>query len=175
MHIDKPLSKGEITLKTLGQNDASDEYVSWLSNMEINKHTESRFIDHTKESTTQFILNNNASENSLLLGIFENDKHIGNIRSVFDWNHKTASIGIIIGKTTKQGQGIGSESIKLFTGVIFEHYKIFKINAGLYESNHGSFHAFKKAGFKEEYRKESHVINHEGHREDVIMMVKYAS
>lgn len=175
MLIDSPLRAGTITLKNLSENDVSANYVSWLNNKDINKFTESRFLNHTLDSIVNFIKSNNASESSLLLGIFENGLHIGNIRSVFDWNHKTASIGLIIGEKNRQGQGIGSQTIQLLTNYIFSNMGIYKVNAGLYESNKGSFFAFEHAGFDEEYRKKSHVINHEGNREDVIMMVKYAS
>ena len=120
MLIDTPLKSGNLILKNLTIENAEINYVSWLNNKIINKFTESRFVEHTEESTAQFIESNNRSDNTLLLGIFENDNHIGNIRAVFDWNHKTASIGLIIGDLSSHGKGIGSQSISVLSNYLFE-------------------------------------------------------
>ena len=144
MRINSSLSTGMLTLKNLSKENADKNYVSWLNDKEINKFTESRFTIHSQKSVAQFIERNNASENCLLLGIFKHRMHIGNIRAVFEWNHKTVSIGLIIGNTNMHGQGIGSSAINFLASHIFENYDIYKVNAGLYESNVGSFLAFKK-------------------------------
>ena len=110
-----------------------------------------------------------------MLGIYFKDKHIGNIKAEINPFHKTASIGILIGESDFHGQGIGYTAISLLSGYLFYTLKLHKINAGLYKSNIASFKAFEKAGFETEYTKKQHVINDGGVREDVLVMVKYAS
>jgi len=173
--IKAPLVIGDIELKSLDAKNVSKNYASWLNNSEINQYTEARFLKHDCQNVLAFIKSCNVSKNSMLLGIFYMGEHIGNIKADINSHHKTASIGLIIGKKDLQGKGIGSKSIEILCDYIFEKFGVFKINAGLYESNMPSEKAFEKAGFEKEYMKQSHVINTKGERENVIVMVKYAS
>ncbi|MAS87093.1 MAG: GNAT family N-acetyltransferase [Micavibrio sp.] len=174
MIIEQALIGGAIELQTLDSGNISQDYVSWLNDPEVSRYLESRFKDHTQGSVEAFIENCNKSDASILLGIFYESRHIGNIKADLNFHHKTAGIGLMIGERGLQGQGIGSSAITMLGDYLFKNHDIFKINAGIYQSNFPSVKAFEKAGYEVEYVKHDHIINVEGEREDVIMMVKYA-
>lgn len=173
MIIDRDIVIGHITLRSLNAQEQHPDYVAWLNDPEINRFLETRG-NKTQKDVEDFIIASNQSLSVILLGIFVQKKHIGNIKADIVPQHKTAGIGLLIGDKNFHGQGIGSEVIRALGDALFSEYGIYKINAGIYESNVSSVRAFEKAGYKTEYIKKQHVINADGGREDVIMMVKYA-
>ena len=175
MLIDHALTSQLVILKSLSADSFNPNYPAWLNDKELNKYTEARFNDYSLDKVKAFILQCNAADNVLLLGIHYNGVHIGNIKAEINPLHKTAAIGLLIGDPDLHGKGIGGSAISLITDYLVSDLDIDKVNAGLYKSNISSLKAFKKSGFEIEYTKNSHVINDEGEREDVIVMVKYAS
>lgn len=174
MIIEKTLKDGDLELHILDGENMSKDYVSWLNDPEVSRYLESRFQVHTRDSVLAFIENCNKSAASILLGMFYKGRHIGNIKADINFYHKTAGLGLMIGEKGLQGQGIGSRAITMLGDYLCADHKIFKLNAGIYQSNFPSVKAFEKAGYEVEYVKHDHIINVEGEREDVIMMVKYA-
>jgi len=147
-------------LKELGVSDVSDGYVSWLNDPEINKYLESRLIEHTLESTMNFVKETAEKNSSILFGIFkqENMKHIGNIKlGSIDSYHKRAVAGLFIGDKKEWGKGFATEVIRSITKFGFDELGIVKISAACYESNIGSKRAFEKAGYKIEGYFPEHV------------------
>lgn len=173
MRIDRDIVIGEISLRSLSAESNHSDYVSWLNDPEINRYLETRG-NKSESDIRDFINASNQNPSVLLLGIFADDKHIGNIKADLVPHHKTAGIGLLIGDKNFHGKGIGTKVIQAVSDLLFsQQYGIYKINAGIYESNTPSVRAFEKAGYKTEYIKRAHVINADGRREDVIMMVKY--
>lgn len=172
MIIDRDISIGQISLRSLSVEGNHSDYVSWLNDPQINRTLETR-ENKSEADIRDFIKVSNQNPSVLLLGIFAGEKHIGNIKADIIHSHKTAGIGLLLGDKNFHGQGIGSKVIQAFSDFIFSEYGIYKINAGIYETNIPSVRAFEKAGYKTEYIKRLHVINADGRREDVIMMVKY--
>lgn len=164
----------DLSLKSLNKHNISSKYSDWLNDKDLNKYTEIRFDNFNQDNALKYVQSCNESKNTLLMGIFLNDEHIGNIKADINFHHLFAGIGIIIGENRNCGKSIGTRSIKALSDYLFEYIKIFKINAGIYKNNIPSIKAFKRAGFDIEYTKKKHVINHLGEREDVYMMVRYA-
>lgn len=172
MITDRDISIGEISLRSLNAESNHSDYLSWLNDPEINRYLETR--GNKSEADIQGFINaNNQNPSVLLLGIYAGEKHIGNIKADLVPHHKTAGIGLLIGVKNFHGKGIGTKVIQAVSDLLFSQYGIYKINAGIYETNISSVRAFEKAGYKTEYIKRAHVINAGGRREDVIMMVKY--
>jgi RimJ/RimL family protein N-acetyltransferase len=142
--------KNQIYLNKLTKNDATQEYVDWMNSHEINQYLESRFVEHTIKSISDFIDIINSGNSSVLFGIFlsENSKHIGNIKigNINDY-HKYADMGLIIGDTNHHGKGYGTEAIKEATKYAIKQLDLNSITAGMYAQNKGSYYAFKKAGY----------------------------
>ena len=60
----------KINLKKLTKKNATDEYLKWLNDPDVNKYLESRHQMHTLESISKYIVNVNDSLNEMLFGIF---------------------------------------------------------------------------------------------------------
>lgn len=162
MNLDKPLITERLLLRTMTAADASDTYLAWMRDPEVNRFLESRFSvpEHTQD-LVGFIDSVNASPDSLLLGIFlrEDERHIGNIKiGPLVMRHARSEIGYLIGDRTAWGKGYATEAIREISRFGMETLGLQKITAGIYETNRGSAKALLNAGFKLEATISSHFI-----------------
>lgn len=162
MNLDKPLITERLLLRTMTAADASDTYLAWMRDPEVNRFLESRFSvpEHTQD-LVGFIDSVNASQDSLLLGIFlrEDGRHIGNIKiGPLVMRHARSEIGYLIGDRTAWGKGYATEAIREICRYGFDELGLAKITAGVYEINKGSAKALRNAGFVHEATIHSHVV-----------------
>jgi ribosomal-protein-alanine N-acetyltransferase len=169
MKLDKPLTTNRLLLRTLSSADASDAYLAWMQDVEINRFLESRFsVPACAQDLVNFIELVNVSADSLLLGIFlrEDGCHIGNIKiGPIVTRHARSEIGYLIGDRASWGKGYATEAIREVCRYGFEDLGLAKITAGVYDTNKGSAKALLKAGFMHEATIPSYVIL-EGRRID---------
>ncbi|MBI2023014.1 GNAT family N-acetyltransferase [Candidatus Giovannonibacteria bacterium] len=172
----KILIKGEkIVLRSITPADVTEEYCSWLNDKEVGKYMETRFTEHTLESTKKYVKKVNADSNSVFLAIIRKDlnKFIGTIKlGDIYWDHGFGSIAIMIGDKGSWGKGFAAEAIHLFSDFSFKYFKIHKLLAGTYEDNIGSVKTFKKAGFNEEFRQKKQYLS-DGKYVDRVVLVKF--
>ena len=162
MNLDKPLTTERLILRAMTAADASDIYLAWMRDPEVNRFLESRFsVPERKQDLVGFIESVNASPDSLLLGIFLRDdgRHIGNIKiGPVVTQHARSEIGYLIGDRAAWGKGYATEAIREICRYGFEEMGLAKITAGAYESNKGSAKALLNAGFVHEATISSHVV-----------------
>lgn len=156
MLITKTIEKGDLILRCLTMTDATENYLSWLQDPEVNAFLEGRF--NIPESVTQlagYIRETVADPDSLLLGIFKKKElsHIGNIKlGPINRRHRIGEVGFLIGEKKEWGKGYASCAIIMLCDYAFYQLDLVKINAGCYEENAGSRRALLKAGFIAEGR-----------------------
>lgn len=159
MQMPTPLETPRLHLRCLKESDANQTYCDWLNNPVVNQYLESRFTHHTVDSIASFISEVNASPADLLLGLFRDQHHIGNIKiGPINDHHLHAPIGLMIGDQLSWGKGYATEAIKAVTNLAFTSLGIRKIVAGCYAPNVSSFKAFVKAGYIEEARLKSYWL-----------------
>lgn len=131
--MDTPVLYGErIYLRRLTEDDASEAYVRWMNDPDINQYLESKYYMHTIESTKAFI-RSVTNDSNYQFGIFlkDTDKHIGNIKvGGINHHHNYADIGFLIGDKSYWGKGIATEAIGLATEFGFNALKLNKICGG---------------------------------------------
>ena len=67
----------QIYLRPLTLEDVTDEYITWMNDYEIVKYTESRFINHTRDTTEEFVRNaNNPTTYTFAIIAKDKNKHI---------------------------------------------------------------------------------------------------
>jgi len=138
-----------IYLKTLDQNNATEEYCSWLNDSEVNQYLETKKA--TIDQLKSYIEKNNENQSCLFFGIFfkENQKHIGNIKlEPIDFEKHKATIGILIGDKDYWGRGIGTEAITLLVDYGFNNLKLEEIDLGVISENKAAIRVYEKVGFK---------------------------
>lgn len=175
MRIDEPSRDSEISLFLLKPSHVSEEYVSWLNNPVVNRYLETRFSNHTIESTNEFVEKMHSSDNNLLLGIRSKvlGRHVGNIKlGPIDMQHRTSEVGIMIGDTEAWGKGVATVAISMLSEIAKDRLSLRKLTAGCYVSNIGSLRAFEKAGFFIEGRREKQFLL-DNEPEDIILMGKF--
>ncbi len=137
-------------LRTLSAQDASEKYVGWLNDSEVNQYLETRHCKHTVESCTGFINSSNDDPASHLFGIFEKDgeAHIGNAKIGFiNPFYQRGQISIFIGEKHFWGRGFSSEAVRALTDYSFCQLGLHRLEAGCYEDNLASLRVFLKNGY----------------------------
>lgn len=172
MILDSPILTERLILRSLAGADVGPHYLGWLSDADILRYLEVRFsVPPTIDALTKFVVDTNVSSNELLLGIFLRNplRHIGNIKlGPVCKNHNRADLGFLIGDRAEWGKGYATEAISAVVRFALTEFKLAKITAGCYASNHGSSRALEKAGFVQEARLYGHWLC-DGTREDGLL------
>jgi RimJ/RimL family protein N-acetyltransferase/methionyl-tRNA formyltransferase len=150
MHTDRVLSDGVISLRCLRPDEASERYLDWLHDPEVNRYLEVRHAPPADVAELrQFIDTMNRSEENLLFGIFgPEQQHLGNIKiGPVNRIHRRAEVGIVCGERSEWGKGYATRAIRLVTDYAFRSLGLLRLTAGCYEANRGSMGAFRKVGY----------------------------
>jgi RimJ/RimL family protein N-acetyltransferase len=166
------LSGKQIELRPLTEDDASDVYVRWLNDPEVNKFLETRSV--TVEELRSYIREKNASSKALFLGIFwkENGQHIGNVKlEPIDWKARTAVLGILIGEKAYWGRGVGTEAIRLVEEHTFNELGLRELTLGVISTHVSAICLYEKCGFVI-CGIEKDAVDHDGQLFDRTLMRK---
>lgn len=156
-----PIEGHNICLRPLTEEDVGKDYLEWMRDPQVTQYLESRDHAQTLDTLREFVRNMNASPRDHLFGIFsaQSGDHIGNIKiGSVRQPHRSADLGLIIGRRSAWGKGYGTEAISLATRHAFEELDLNKLWAGMYSENLGSYHAFIKAGYREVGRFRRHIL-----------------
>ncbi len=175
MKLKSPLVGEHLLLRTLGVEDATPRYLSWLSDEDVVRHLEIRFsVPGTVNELARFIAATVDSDDTLMLGMFlrADGRHIGNIKlGPINLHHSTGDIGLLIGERGEWGKGHAHTAITLLADYAFNKLGVAKLTAGCYSENEGSRRAFLKAGFAEEGRRAAQYLL-DGKRQACVLLGK---
>jgi RimJ/RimL family protein N-acetyltransferase len=134
-------------LKLLTEAHASHRYLSWFEDSKAKE-----FISYTTSSLDElkdYIKTKNANPASLLLGIFADGEHIGNIKyEPIDLVNKTATMGILLGEAQWRGKGVAAEVIPASADYLAKNFHIETIILGVDKGNTPAVSAYNKLGFE---------------------------
>ncbi|MGI9422332.1 MAG: GNAT family N-acetyltransferase [Hyphomicrobiaceae bacterium] len=108
---------GNIALRGLEPDDASEAYLAWLNDQEVLRYRGPKAFPTTMSALVQWI-ESLPARGDLVLAIITNadGKHVGNIAlNSIMWPHGSAELSILIGDKNAWGKGVGSEAITLLT------------------------------------------------------------
>lgn len=169
------LRGNRVELSPVQIQDATDQYLSWLNDVEVNKFLETRWISQTLETVVSHIEKVSSSPTEVLLKIViaAEGMHIGNIKiGPIDVNNKSAELSYFIGDKSFWGKGYATEAINLCVNFCFETLGLHKIQAGCYEKNLGSQKALLKAGFELEGQLRKRVLDIDSEWQDHLWFGK---
>ena len=161
-----------IYLRALETADATEEYVGWLNDPEVNRFlvTKSSTIDELRA----YIAKKSGQSDILFLGIFlkDGDKHIGTItlRGIDLVNGK-ATIAMMIGNKNYWGKGLIGEAMRLLIDYSFWELGLKEINLGVVTQNVSAVRAYEKMGFIEVERRMNVKYGDESY-DEIIMALK---
>ena len=141
----KKVSKN-ITLKPLKKSHINQNYLNWFNDKSIKK-----YITYSPKNLNELkkdVNKNLREKKTLMLGIFNRSKHIGNLK-IHNINYKnfSASIGILIGDKNSRGKGYGKYVINLTKKILLKK-KIYIIELGVHKSNKAAFNLYKACNFE---------------------------
>jgi RimJ/RimL family protein N-acetyltransferase len=148
-------------------------YTEWLNSEEVFKYllvgTSIISIEAEKEALLRL-------SKEHVYGIIEkeNDSLIGNVGLVsINHIHKTAEVGIFIGRKEYWGKGYGTEALRLLVDYSFRVLGIENIMLRTYDYNIRAQKSYEKVGFKKMgIRRRSHYYNNERHNEIYMDIIK---
>lgn len=167
---------GDVELFLLEPEHVGRDYVRWLNDPRVNRYLESRFVEHTLDSTREFVRNGRADPGTLFLGIRSDaldGRHVGNVKlAPIDRRHGLGEIGILVGEPDAWGRGIASSALLALSAIARTQLGLRKLTAGCYASNVGSRKAFERAGFTVEGIRRDHFLL-DGNPEDLQLLGKW--
>lgn len=147
------LEGDRIYLREVRVDDVGDVYYRWLSDPEVNRFLETRYIPQSLDNIRKYVQAMDGNRDQIFLAICskDNDRHIGNIKlGPINWTHRFADVSLIVGEKDYWGKGIATAAISLVSAYAFETLNLHKLRAGCYALNEGSAKAFEKVGFRRE-------------------------
>jgi len=134
------------------------EYVKWFEDPEIVKYSDNQYRRFSFDSQLEYVESCLKSPNTLLVGIFHENLHIGNIcvndiASV----HKRGEISYVIGEKSYWGSGLGTKSVGRVIQHLKDEYDLTKLHAGLSSLNIGSKKILEKNLFTLEGVRKKHL------------------
>jgi [ribosomal protein S5]-alanine N-acetyltransferase len=137
------LQSSRILLKKLTHKDATEKYCSWLNDKDTTKYLSTH--EATIDSIKKYIEEKNSCDQCLFLGIFTENKHIGNVKLELIKNNM-AEMGIMIGDKNYWGKGIATE----VTNMVCNYASKFvnEITLHVAPKNKTAIRVYEKNGFE---------------------------
>ena len=149
----------KVKLNRIDEEIFTKENLSWYLGVDTFKFSDNQYMNFSLESQKKWISETNKCEHTMLLGIFIENKYIGNFQfSDIKSNHNRAEISYMIGDSNYWGKGIMTFVIKEAIKISTTKLNLNKLYAGLAHENHGSKRVLEKNGFLQEGVKKKHLF-----------------
>ncbi len=165
-----------IALRPLDKQDINSRYLGWLNNPNVTRHLETGAFPQTLDDLRRYYTHLTAMPSAFPTCVFfamqhlESSEHIGNIKlEPIHWLHRTATIGILIGDTGFQGQGLGEEAMRLCLSYAFERLGLRKVSLGVLANNLRAIRLYERLGFVIEGRKRQEYWSEGAFQDSLIM------
>lgn len=148
-----------LTIKPITIKEITNEYISWLNDVEINQYLEVRHIKSTKETAICYINEMRNKPECDFFAIFMNeDIHIGtiNITNFNSSNYGISTYGIMIGNKNAQKLGLGGLASMMIIEYLFKMPEIRKIECTALSLNEKSWKTLESLGFLREGKLRKH-------------------
>jgi RimJ/RimL family protein N-acetyltransferase len=115
--------EGEKIILTPMKKEYIETFLKWFNDPEIIKYL-IVYRPLTREEEEQWFENKVKDQNSVIFSILykgelEADVLIGNVGLEIDWKNRIGAFGIVIGQTTYQSKGLGTEATRLMVNYGF--------------------------------------------------------
>jgi ribosomal-protein-alanine N-acetyltransferase len=131
-----PLNTDLVSLRLFTRTDISEQYISWLNDIDVVKYSNQKFIKHTTESCINFF---DGFENSpsLFIAIEDalSDNVIGTLTIHCSRPHNTADVGILLGNKDYWGKGYAKQAWCSVVDLLSDVINIRKVTAGTLACN----------------------------------------
>ncbi|MGO0790224.1 GNAT family N-acetyltransferase [Herbaspirillum seropedicae] len=136
-----------VVLRPFLTSDITPEYVSWLNDPEVVRHSNQRFIQHTASSCLAYWESFRNTPNLFLsVRTLADDLAVGTMTAYVSVPHGTVDIGILIGRKSVWGTGVGQDAWDTLVNWLIEQQHVRKVTAGTLSSNKGMLKIMERSG-----------------------------
>lgn len=167
------LETDNYVVRSLSESDATDRYLGWLNDPEVNRYLRVRLQEPSMDTILAYIAEHNDCS-SFLLGIFtaDDDLHVGNYSAKCDAHNLTASLGVMIGDVEYWARRVVLETRAAVLDFLFDEVGMVKVHGACYSNNRPAIYNYKAQGFQNEGIRKSHFVS-EGHRVDSVLFAMH--
>jgi RimJ/RimL family protein N-acetyltransferase len=157
-----------VELRAFGPELITGEYLGWLNDKSHMRYSRQRLVDHTRESSLDYLRSFERSPNKFWAIYRRADRrHIGTMTAYVDRAASSADIGILVGHPEARGKGLGREAWGLAMDYLFRVEGIEKVTGGTSALNAAMVRVFHDWQMRlEEVEKDAEMID--GRPADVL-------
>jgi ribosomal-protein-alanine N-acetyltransferase len=166
---------GERTILRLFQPaDITADYLSWLKDPFVTQFSNQRFFSHTPESCAQYLASFVGTGN-LFLNIERKADGVcvGTMTAYHFPQHRTVDVGIMIGRRTEWGRGLGQDAWNTLLAWLLGRYCVRKVTAGTMRCNLPMVRLMERSGMSlEAVRPQQELLD--GVPQDLLYFGKFS-
>lgn len=145
------ISGCKILLRPFLQSDITPEYISWLNDPEVVRYSNQRFIKHTETSCRAYLDSFRGTPNMFLsVRTLVSNRQVGTMTAYVSLLHETVDIGILIGRKSMWGTGVGQDAWDTLINWFITDRRIRKVTAGTLSENKGMLRIMERSGMRRE-------------------------
>lgn len=143
------LPGSKVVLRPFAAADITDEYVAWLNDPEVVKYSNQRFVRHTLESCRRYCEGFAGTANLFVSVRSKADgAAIGTMTAYASLHHQTVDIGIMIGRRSVWGTGMGQGAWNILLNWFIDERRVRKVTAGTMRCNAPMVKLMERSGMK---------------------------
>lgn len=168
------LETKRLSLVPLSLSHASQSYVNWLNDNEVNKYLETK-NGYTIEKLNEYLKSIEKSEICAWgIHLKQTGTHIGNVKiDPISIRNRNGEYGILIGERSAWGKGYAYEASEKVFEFCFTNLNLRKITLGVVSKNQSAVKLYERMGFEKEGLLKSHCF-HDGQWQDVFRMALFS-
>jgi RimJ/RimL family protein N-acetyltransferase len=157
-----------VELGPFGPELITGEYLGWLNDKSLMRYSRQRLVDHTRESSLDYLRSFEGSPNKFWAIYRRSDRlYIGTMTAYVDRAAGSADIGILVGHAEGRGKGFGREAWGLAMDYLFRVEGVEKVIGGTSALNAAMVRVFHYWQMRlEEVEKDAEMID--GRPADVL-------
>jgi RimJ/RimL family protein N-acetyltransferase len=159
-----------VYLRPLDESDAATCW-AWLNDPDIRRTLAHRAGPNTESMTRAWIRGlDQRHEQVFAIVARDGDVHVGNggLHAI-DFIDRHATLGIVIGRKERWGEGLGTDAVRLLCRYAFDGLDLHKVSLSCYANNERGLRLYARVGFVAEGRRREQIWT-EGRRVDELVL-----
>ena len=149
----------KVYLRPLEEADAAESHV-WLNDPDVRRTLAVRGVPHTEASSRAWLRALDPRRDQVFAIVTNEGRlYVGNCGlHDIDPVDRHATLGIVIGRKDRWGQGFGTETVRLLCRHAFDDLNLHKVCLSCYATNERGLRLYARAGFTPEGRRREQVF-----------------
>lgn len=141
------LSGSKVVLRPFESTDITAEYIAWLNDPQVVRYSNQRFVRHTEESCRCYY-ESFANTANLFVSVRMpgDDLAVGTMTAYVSSQHETVDLGIMIGRRSVWGGGVGQDAWNTLLEWFIVQRRIRKATAGTMRCNQPMIKLMERSG-----------------------------